>query len=155
MKNLICFIFLFFVICILKINAATHIVTSPEDSGSGSLREIVFNAENGDTIIFAPDVDVVYLTTIQITINKNLTIIGKDKDNKTAISGNYEFVTSRTRIFEVQNSVTFSIENLIIENGKTDARSGGIDIGGYCSLAAKNCVFRNNSGYDGGGVFVL
>jgi hypothetical protein len=65
-----------FLVAIFNLNSATHTVTSSEDAGSGSLREIVAMANANDTIIFADGVDVVWLTTSEIDIDKTLTISG-------------------------------------------------------------------------------
>ena len=58
-------------------SAATITVTNGNDSGPGSLRRaILIDASPGDTINFAPSVTTVNLTSDELVINKNLTIIG-------------------------------------------------------------------------------
>ena len=53
-------------------------VLNGSDCGPGSLREAIVNAKNGDTIIFAPSVKRVTLTSGEISIDKpNITIDGK------------------------------------------------------------------------------
>jgi len=98
MKNLqtILLSFLF----INTLNAATHIVTTGEDSiegrddsNPGALRVIVYNAAPGDTIIFAPDVKQVDLKYRRITINKDLTICGgNDLENKVILNNTNDTV---------------------------------------------------------------
>jgi len=148
------FLYLTFILifCCYNLNAATHTVTNGNDSGAGSLRQTVLDANSGDTIIFAPNVDVVSLTSEQITINKNLTINGKSKEEKTAISGN-----NWTRIFRVEGSeIKFRINNLIIEKGWYSGRSGGIDIGGQNNkIIAINCSFYKNQDEGAGGAVCI
>ena len=138
-----------------NLNSAMHTVTNGNDAGAGSLREIVANANSGDTIIFASNVSTVTLKE-QITIDKSLTINGGSGDKRVAIGrdtmtyghghGSY---TIRTRIFNIPASnIEVNLNNLIIENGKTDYRSAGIDVFGGNSNKVKitNCIFRNNTG---------
>ena len=141
-----------FLISVYVLNAETHIVTSSADDGNGSLRKIVADASAGDTILFASNIDKIILTSGHININKDITIIG-NKERKTTINGN-----NNSKIFIVlgmQKSISLKIDNLIIENGKADATSGGIDVYNYCNLVANNCEFNYNEGAGGGGVFVL
>jgi len=139
-----------FLIAAININAAVHIVTTEEDDGFGSLRSVVASAVSGDTIMFAADVNYIILTKGQITINKNLVIIGQSKEYKTTISGNYQH-----RIFNVRDSNgLFKVYNLILENGKTTSRSGCVELSNYSNFVATNSVFRNNEGFSGGAVYV-
>ena len=143
---------LIFLFAALNLNSATHTVTNGNDAGAGSLRQAVFDANSGDTIIFASNVSTVSLTSGQITIDKSLTINGKSKDEKTSIDGNKNY-----RIFNVPASnIEANLNNLIIENGKTDYRSGAIDIYGGNSNKVKitNCIFRNNEGFSGGAILI-
>jgi hypothetical protein len=62
---------------ILPVNAVpsaasgnTLVVKNGNDSGSGSLRDVVANAKDGDTITFDPSVATVVLTSAQITITQ-------------------------------------------------------------------------------------
>ncbi|MDR0773564.1 MAG: hypothetical protein LBE46_04610, partial [Wolbachia pipientis] len=155
---------LIFLFTAFNLNSATHTVTNGNDAGAGSLRQIVLDANSGDTIIFAPNVSTVTLTTVQITIDKSLTINGGIGDKRVAIGRDtteYEYgdghpgtYTIRLRIFRFEGSDNnLKVKNLIIENGKSDARSGGIDIGGQNNnFTAINCVFRNNQGFSGAAI---
>ena len=66
-------------------NAATQTVTNCADSGTGSLRVAVADANSGDTITFAlsPACRVITLTSGDIEINKNLTINGPGASSPT------------------------------------------------------------------------
>src|SRR6188472_2984601 len=54
--------------------ATTITVTNGNDSGPGSLRQALAQANDGDTINFDPSVGVVTLTTAELTIAKSITI---------------------------------------------------------------------------------
>jgi len=51
-------------------------VTNGNDSGPGSLRQALADANDGDTINFDPSVGTVILTTAELAIDKNLTLSG-------------------------------------------------------------------------------
>ena len=55
--------------------AATITVTSPGDSGAGTLRQVILNAASGDTINFSlpSGTTVITLTSAELLTNKNLT----------------------------------------------------------------------------------
>ena len=69
---------LIFALTFLTVNiyATTHTVTNSNDTGAGSLRQTIQNANSGDSIVFATDVNYITLTSGQIEITKNLTIDG-------------------------------------------------------------------------------
>ena len=46
------------------------------DSGPGSLRQALIDANDGDTINFAPSVSIVTLTTAELAISDDITILG-------------------------------------------------------------------------------
>ena len=93
-----------YVIAALLLNATaalagTVTVTNGNDSGLGSLRRaILIDASPGDTINFAPSVTTVNLTSDELAINKNLTIIGPGANRLTVNEAptplNFEFSTS-------------------------------------------------------------
>src|SRR5215471_1717168 len=49
-------------------------VTNGNDSGSGSLRQALADANDGDIINFDPSVNIVTLTTAELVITKSITI---------------------------------------------------------------------------------
>src|SRR5689334_6301935 len=67
--------------------AATIIVTSPADSGPGTLRQALAIADNGDTIDVANILGVITLTSGELVVNKSLTINGPGAD-LLAVDGN-------------------------------------------------------------------
>lgn len=106
--------------------AATLTVTKTADTADGvcdadcSLREAVFAAARGDTIVFSPLFDspqIITLTSGQITINKNLTIAGAAADLLT-VSGN-----SAGRIFYISNNSVVALSGMKLKDGRLTAIS--------------------------------
>ena len=138
--------------------AATFTVTSKKDSGPGSLRQAILDANanpGADTVDFAVT-GTITLTSGELAITDALTIIGPSAGTLT-INGNYA-----SRIFDVE-STNVSISGLIITNGVADASAvggslgGGIrNAGGTLTLSnvtlSNNVVFGGSSGGDGGGI---
>ena len=92
-------------------NADTITVTSTNDSGPGSLRQALADANDGDTIIFAVT-GTIGLTSDEFFINNNITISGPGP-NVLTVSRNS---ATHFRIFHIlQHTVT--IEGLSILNG--------------------------------------
>src|SRR6476659_6284742 len=54
--------------------ATTITVTNGNDSGPGSLRQALAQANDGDTINFDPSVNIVTLTTAELVITTSITI---------------------------------------------------------------------------------
>src|SRR5213592_597648 len=59
--------------------ATTITVTNGNDSGSGSLRQALAQANDGDTVNFDPSVSIVTLTTAELTIFQSITISASPK----------------------------------------------------------------------------
>src|SRR5262245_54847959 len=71
-----------------RAQAAALTVTNTADSGPGSLRQAIADALPGATITFTlPPSSTIRLTSGELTIDKDLTIIGSGLDNP-VISGN-------------------------------------------------------------------
>jgi predicted outer membrane repeat protein len=112
-------------------HAATITVTNTNDSGPGSLRQALANANNGDTIDFAVT-GTISLTGGGLLIAKNVTISGPGAD-QLSIDGNQMDI-----VFGVDPDKTASISALTIRNGQ-----GGI--GNVGALTVSNCVISGNS----------
>jgi hypothetical protein len=141
-----------------QVRAATNIVTSLADSGSGSLRQAILNSAPGDTITFA--VTSGTLTVSQdLVIDKNLIILGPGATNLT-ISGNHS-----NRVFLV-NNVSALISGLTLRDGQspngvdgawvnssltsgTPGEPGGA-IWTAGTLTLVDCVLQNNAAGRGG-----
>jgi len=136
--------------------AATITVSVDADSGAGSLRQAISDAETGDTIEIASPVS---LTTAQLTIDKNLTLVGiggRRTIARSALTGTPQF-----RIFAIGAAVTATLSNLSITNGYlrgADNKGGGIYNAG--TLTVTGCAISGNTAFtdqsavpaDGGGI---
>ncbi len=125
--------------------AATFTVTNLDDSGAGSLRQAILNANaaaGDDTIAFQSGLSGTILLSSQIEPgNQNLTINGPGA-SVLAISGN-----NVTRIF-AGNSMTLTINNLTLKNGRSST-GGAIYAGG--TMTINQCVLSNNVSTGTGG----
>ena len=116
--------------------AAIITVTNTNDSGLGSLRQAVVNANDGDTIDFDSSLkgQTITLTSGQLLVNRNVTISGLGADNLT-VDGN-----ANGRVFYVNLGNTVTISGLTITNGG----SGIYNDGGALTLS--DCTMSGNSG---------
>ena len=89
---------------ISPVRAADLIVLNTDDSGAGSLRQAIVDAEDGDIIHFDSSLygQTITLTNGQLLITKALTISGPGA-NVLAISGN-----NASRVFYITTTVTIS-----------------------------------------------
>ena len=136
---------------------ATTTVTNTNDSGVGSLRETIARANDGDTIIFSPELaNQTIRLDEQLVIDKNLTIDGGNAPNLT-ISGE-----DKTRIIHVTYDYSdLTLRNLTFANGKAVdddpdkvMRGGAIQLTDSNNLVVENSRFINNVGERGGAIFV-
>jgi hypothetical protein len=124
-------------------------VTNVNDSGNGSLRQAIANAQAGDTIDFNLSYPATITLTTQILagtdlrIDKNLTIRGPGASNLT-VSGN-----GGAQIFFITSGVTASISGLTLDNGKND--NGGA-VGNNGTLNISDCVVSGSSSVQGAGI---
>lgn len=128
------------------IGDCSNSVSNLNDSGPGSLRQKVADADPGDTIGFCVTGDIV-LTSGQIDIDKNLTLAGPGQ-SLLSISGN-----NRSRVFEIGSFTTVAINDVTLHHGKED-HGGGIRNWGILSLT-RSTVRNNIADSDGGGLFNL
>ena len=127
----------------LVASAAIQTVTNCNDSGAGSLRQAVADAESGDTIEFAlaGSCSTITLTTGDIEITTNLTIEGPGA-SLMAVSGNNDNGNNDvSNIFVVNSAISVGISGLTIENGIAD-NGGGIANSGTLSIS--NSTFSDN-----------
>src|SRR5215468_2010340 len=85
-------------------------VTNTNDSGPGSLRQALADANDGDTINFDVSLkgQTIALTSGELVIDKNITITGPGSD-QLAVSVDFQY---HFRIFHVMASPTVTIEGL-------------------------------------------
>ena len=115
-------------------------VANLNDSGVGSLRQAVADAQIGDHIGFA--ISGTLTLASQIVISKSISIDGPSND-QIVISGNY-----LTRTFEIAKDATVTLTHLRITDGKA-LNGGGIYNSG--DLTIVDSVLAQNSAIESGG----
>ena len=130
---------------VTSVHANTITVTNTNDSGTGSLRQALADASDGDTITFAVT-GAITLTSDELLVGGSINISGPGPANLT-INGN-----ATHRVFHVISGHTVTISDLKISNGQ--AYNGGGIYNGGATLTVNNCVFMANfaGGYGGGGI---
>jgi hypothetical protein len=143
----------------ITIDTNGFIVTNTADSGEGSLRQAIANANaiaGTDTITFAEvftdaTPDTITLSGTELSISGNTTITGTGA-NLLTLSGN-----NTSRLFNVASGTTVSLSGLTVASGSSSSSGGGILNAG--SLTILNSVIRNNttsgSSSDGGAIYNL
>jgi len=132
-----------------ELHAATIIpVTNTFDSGSGSLRDALAIANNGDTIDATGVSGTIRLMTGALVVDKNVTISGPGA-TRLSINGR-----GQMRILEISNDGNqgiVEISGVSIENGQGDMVLGaGVRIEGRSSLRLQKSDVKNNRARVGG-----
>src|SRR5262245_57107027 len=121
---------------------STLTVVNNLDSGVGSLRRAISDANNGDTIGFAPSLSgqTITLTGGDLVINSSLTSEGPGP-NQLAISGN-----GKRRVFSILRGLTVTIAGLTIMDGFNSQswKGGGGILNNRSTLTLLNDVLLNN-----------
>ncbi|MGB3188630.1 MAG: DUF4347 domain-containing protein, partial [Limnoraphis sp.] len=132
-------------------------VDNINDSGVGSLRQVISLAQPGDIIQFDPSLanQKITLTSGELEINKNLIIDGVNATGLT-LSGN-----NISRIFHQQPDTTFTLKNIKIADGNANDqnellgdRGGGIFAEKRTNITIENVEFENNTAGEGGALTV-
>ncbi|MEH2276016.1 MAG: DUF4347 domain-containing protein [Nostoc sp.] len=127
------------------------VVTNTNDSGAGSLRQAILNANatlGADTITFAgvftdATPDIITLTSGKLTITNDITILGTGASNLT-ISGN-----NVSGVFEISGTGTAaSIDSLKIANANDPL--GSILVNSNANLSLTRSTVSDNKGVVGG-----
>jgi predicted outer membrane repeat protein len=133
-------------------------VTNLGDSGKGSLRYEIAQAQSGDTIVINKAGTITLSSGRELSIGKNLTIQGPGASLLTITSGPY---VEPTRIFEVDHS-TVTLSGMTISKGGGrasvysndyyDGHGGGV-FNHYGFLTISDCILSHNNAYYGGGIY--
>jgi hypothetical protein len=117
-------------------------VTSTEDSGAGSLRDVLDCMSSGDTILLSPSLagDTIYLTSTPIVINKNITLIA-DPNLNIYVKGQ-----NVPRVFEVVAGVSATISGLRVICG-TSTSAACLQNNGTVTL--HDAILYDNNGEPG------
>jgi hypothetical protein len=138
-------------LCITPIclQATTITVTNTNDSGPGSLRQALADANDGDTITFAIT-GTIGLTSGELLVDKSVTISGSGTASLT-VDGN-----ENSRVFHVSPGKTVSISGLTITNGDAGPDHGGGILNDHAILTMDSCTVQNSfavQSNSGGGVY--
>src|SRR5262245_41790169 len=119
---------------------STFTVLTLADSGAGSLRQAIFEANalpGSDTIDFADGLSgPIVLSSGQLSVTDDLIIDGPGV-NQLAVSGN-----DTSRVFQIAGGISVAVDDLTIADGRAD-RGGAIrNAGGRLTLT--NVVVTNN-----------
>src|ERR1035437_5600729 len=126
---------------------ATFTVANTTDSGSGSLRQAILdaNAASGDDLITFTVTGTITLASALPAINDNTTIAGPGT-NLLTISGN-----NAVQVFTVNAGTTTTITGLSIANGKATGYANGAGVSNAGTLTILNCALVNNQNFAGWG----
>ena len=143
----------------------TLVVTSSDDSGANTLRDVAAAAANGDTIVFDGVTSIKLDASLELG-DKTLVIDGTTPTGNVVLDGAF-FATAddTTRVVTVTGVMYKTVElyNLTVQNGNASGEVGteldqggglrvGTDEGG--DFTATNCIFQNNTSIGkGAGVF--
>ncbi len=124
------------------------IVTNTNNSGPGSLRQALADANDGDTVTFAVT-GTISLTSGELLLNKSMTISGPGAASL-AVDGNQS-----SRIFHVGSGKTVSISGLTFSNGSVVYDNGGGMLNDHSVLTMDSCVVQSSFGdhNNGGGIY--
>ncbi len=120
--------------------ATTITVTNGNDSGPGSLRQALADANDGDTINFDASVGTVILTTAELAIDKSVTLSGAPQMVTVVRSSQTEF-----RIFHVMPGHSVEINGLTISGGHITGDNGGGILNDNSTLTIAHCTVNGNA----------
>lgn len=135
--------------------ANTLTVTNGNDAGSGSLRQALLDANDGDSIVFDAGVGTVTLSSGELDVTKSVTITGAASPYT-----RIQFDVSNTtyRVLKVGpgasagSRVSVALQNLDLENGSQSGNAGGaIYLDEYTDLTIAHCTLNANHADSFGG----
>ncbi|BDV44551.1 fibronectin type III [Geotalea uraniireducens] len=125
--------------------ATTRVVTTTNDSGAGSLRQAILDANPGDAVTFAGGLNGQTITLVSsLTIDKDLTISGPGAGQLTLSGGN------AVQLFQVAAGTSFTLEKLTLADGSA-VTGGALSDNATATTAISGCVFSGNSATATGG----
>ena len=129
----------------LQAFAATNTVLNTNDTGPGSLRDIILTAAPGDTVVFDPALSgqTITLTNGQLEISSPLTIDASSLARGMTLSGNHS-----TRVFLIRSNADVTMKGLLITDGVAETEGGG-GIRNEGDLTLISCTISGNVSEDG------
>ena len=126
-------------------------VTNTADSGAGSLRQAISDANAGDTIDFDASLNgqSIVLTGTALSITKDLTIDASSLAGGIIIDA--DATAANRRAVSISNGRTVQLDTVTITGGSTTSSGGGISNDGNLTLT--DCTIRDcSSNTRGGGI---
>ncbi|GGH39274.1 hypothetical protein IA57_01075 [Mangrovimonas yunxiaonensis] len=167
MKKTLLYLLLF--LSVTTAFSETIVVTSTNDSGPGTLRQAVIDANPGDKIIFdgtaGSETNPIMLSAT-ININKAISILGRVP----WLPINYPVtayikMNTNQRLFNIENAGDVSFSDIVFMDGYTngvlntyEAYGGAIlvrSLSNTTSLNLTRCVFKNNYATEGGAITAI
>jgi hypothetical protein len=170
-------LFALFCAALASVDAATLTVTNTADSGPGSLRQALVDANDGETIQFDPALNgqTITLTSDELVIDRDITINGPGPDLLTVAKtpslppyfGIFHVMPGRTVIIEgltisggyyggvFSDQATLTIDNCAVSGNFCDCAAGGGGItnwAGTLTIVNSNVSF-NRAGFTSGSPF--
>ena len=121
--------------------ATIIMVTNGNDSGPGSLRQALAEANDGDTINFDPSVNMVTLTTAELVITKSVTISASPQ----SVTVQRAIQAPEFRIFHVMPGHSVEINGLTISGGHITGDNGGGILNDNSTLTMAHCTVLGNA----------
>src|SRR5262245_17090053 len=132
-----------------SLRGATITVTTINDNGSGSLRQALADAVNGDTINFNSSLNgqTITLTSGELLLDKHITISGPGA-NRLTIDAN-----QASRVFRIAPGRDVTVSGLTLTNGSAPLPYswGGAIYNDHAALTLNNCTISNNTAVQGAG----
>ncbi len=124
--------------------AIERAVINTNDSGAGSLRQILADAGEGDVIDLSGVTGTIMLSS-GLTINKNVEITGSEEDGIVIDGG------GANRVFDILSGAVVSLSDVTVSNGSVADTGGGINNAGDLTLT--RVTVNGNTGTNGAGIY--
>ena len=140
-------------VTVKPVSAKTITVTNTNNTGAGSLRQALLDANSGDTIIFDTALSGRTITVVDdpLFVQRNVTIDGTSLAQNIRISGG-----DQMRVFGVFQGVEVTMKNIEIIYGYVDGDGAGIYLHKGAKAYLYDCRFNFNhaKGGNGGAIYV-
>ena len=131
-----------------RLDTATITVVNTNDNGTGSLRQALADAVDGDTINFNSSLNgqTIRLTSGELLVDKRVTISGPGA-NALAVDAKHT-----SRVFYIASGTDITISGLTISNGSAPSHQfGGGIYNDHATLTLSSCTISGNAANQGGG----
>ncbi len=130
-----------------RASTQTIVVTSLDDSGPGTLRELVANAGDGAVIMFDPTLKGEIVLETRIWIEHNLTIVGPPSSSLQIVGLNYIRQSNSAPLLGIDTLKTVILRRLVLVGGAEGTVPGGGGIYNRGTLYLDTCEVSDCSLY--------